>query len=122
MWGHTRNSSGAWLGDFVSKVGYCPPLQAEAWGLLKSIQVAKYLGFKNIILEGDSTALVGAITDTSAARSPIHNIIKACREELRTMETWKVVAIPREINAVADHWPNQLDTTPKTFTICHNHH
>lgn len=85
--GILRNHEGKWLGGFVSNLGHCPPLQAEAWGLLRSIQVANHMGFKNIVLEGDSSQLVDILRNGTTERSPILNILRACRQELRNTES-----------------------------------
>ncbi|XP_031127445.1 uncharacterized protein LOC116029535 [Ipomoea triloba] len=115
--GTIRNHKGDGLGGFVNKIGYCPPLQAEAWGLLRSIQLVKHLGFKNIVLEGDSTQLTRIFRDGAATRTPILNIVQACKKELRIMESWRLATIPRETNAVADRMTKASRYYPKGFHL-----
>ncbi|XP_019197687.1 PREDICTED: uncharacterized protein LOC109191482 [Ipomoea nil] len=52
--GVARDDSGSWLAGFTYNIGICSPLVAEAWALLKGIQLAKHLDFRDVIFETDS--------------------------------------------------------------------
>lgn len=111
--GVVRDSSGNWLYGFTNNIGSCAPDQAEAWGLLRSIQAAVHMGYRNIIVEGDSKEVIDAMSNSSNTTSSIGNILKACRQELRQIETWKLELIPREINTVADQLAKSSRLYPK---------
>lgn len=59
--GVIRDSTGSWLRGFVSNIGACSPALAEAWALLRSIQLAIQMRFQNVIFEGDSREIVEGV-------------------------------------------------------------
>ncbi|XP_031105595.1 uncharacterized protein LOC116010359 [Ipomoea triloba] len=108
--GIARDCKGTWMGGFTHTIGICSPLQAEAWGLLKSIQLANFMGYRRVIFEGDanfmgyrrvifegdshelisifnegegdSHELISIFNEGSASIGAVCNIIRACRQEI----------------------------------------
>lgn len=93
-------------------------------GLLRHIQATVHMGFKKITIEGDSKEIITAMRSNPNPTSMICNILKACRQELRSVESWKLELIPRELNAVADQlarssklYPKGLHRLPQTSIV-----
>lgn len=100
--GILRDSKGEWRGGFVNNMGVCSPLQAEAWALLRGIQVATQLGCRKVIFECDLKEVVEAMNKSTISNTIAQNIVSACKKEIHRIETWKVAWIAREQNATAD--------------------
>ncbi|XP_019163602.1 PREDICTED: uncharacterized protein LOC109159944 [Ipomoea nil] len=100
--GVIRNSSGEWITGFIAKLGTCTPLEAEAWSILKGIQFAIAKGYSNVLIESDSSDVVNFLQDSRPSCIAAHNILEACKKELRRLNHWQVSAINREQNYVAD--------------------
>lgn len=115
--GLVRDCNGRWRGGFMYNIGSCTPLVAEAWALLKSIQLANYMGYKRVIFEGDSHELISMMNEGSAGNGIVCNIMSACRRELGQMDEWIISAIPREINTPADSLAGTAMSIPKGLQI-----
>ncbi|XP_019165694.1 PREDICTED: uncharacterized protein LOC109161659 [Ipomoea nil] len=87
------------LGPFESN---CSPLEAEAWALLKGIQIATSMGFRRAVFESDSEEIIRYMNRVDRPRTAAHNILETCKKELRNMEIWQVELIVRDQNQVAD--------------------
>lgn len=101
--GIIRDHTGSWLGGFTNNLGYCSPVQAEVWALLRSIQLATQMGFKKVIFEGDSCEVINGMASDPVSNQVVCNILRACRKEARSIESWSMVAVTREVNKAADH-------------------
>lgn len=84
--GILRNNKGEWRGGFVNNIGACPPIQAEAWAMLRGIQVAAQQGCKKVIFECDSKDIVEFMNKNTRSSTATHNILTACKEELFRIE------------------------------------
>lgn len=100
--GVLRDCKGEWKGGFVCSIGVCSPTQAEAWALLRGIQVAKQLGCKKVIFESDSQKIVDSINRDNTQNPILHNILTACKREMGGFESWQVIWAAREQNGPAD--------------------
>lgn len=76
--GAIRDSNGRWKSGFLYNFGVCSPLQAEAWALLRGIQLAVFMGYKKVIIESDSSVIVESFGKETTPNSVVHNILKAC--------------------------------------------
>ncbi|XP_019167626.1 PREDICTED: uncharacterized protein LOC109163328 [Ipomoea nil] len=75
--GLIRDSSESWIQGFVYNIGSCSPLEAEAWAILKGVQLAIHMGNSRIIIESDSADAVKFIKGGAPLRIPTHNILAA---------------------------------------------
>lgn len=100
--GVLRDSSGEWIQGFLYSIGNCSPFEAEAWAALKGIQLARHLGWKQLIIESDSEEIVNYLNNARIPTIAAHNILEACKKELQAIESCKISASARESNKVAD--------------------
>ncbi|XP_061341360.1 uncharacterized protein LOC133287715 [Gastrolobium bilobum] len=61
--GLLRDCKGSWISGFSAFVGFCSPLQAELWAILKGLIFASNNGWKNIMLESDSLQAISLFTN-----------------------------------------------------------
>lgn len=114
-----RDSYGLWRGGLICNIGSCPPLQAEAWALLRSIQLAIHMNVRRAIFEGDSQELGAALNADTSTTNATCNILNACRRELRQLDDWRLCIIPRESNAPADSMARLAKGYPRGIHIIH---
>nr|GMD04023.1 F-box/kelch-repeat protein At1g80440-like [Ipomoea batatas] len=76
--GLARDNHGDWIKGFTFKIGTCSPEAAEAWALLKGIQMAKMLGSRYKCFESDSLNIVKAINQNMSLNNVADNIVHAC--------------------------------------------
>lgn len=100
--GLIRDETGSWKYGFMYNIGNCTPLQAEACALLKGVQLAINMGLNRVIFEIDSSEIAGYMKSARPPTIAAHNILEACRRELRSIEVWQITQIAREQNQVAD--------------------
>lgn len=115
--GVIRDSQGEWKGGFLCNIGACPPLQAEAWALFRSIQLAVHQGFKKVTFEGDSKELARILLEGHTNERAVCNLTRACRLGLRQLEDWRINIVPREANTSADGLARLARTYPKGMYI-----
>ncbi|XP_031111749.1 uncharacterized protein LOC116015712 [Ipomoea triloba] len=60
------------------------------------------MGRKRVVIETDSEEVAKYLNTGSKPTIAAHNILEACKKELRACEMWKVVITARETNKVAD--------------------
>lgn len=60
------------------------------------------MGFQKVIFECDAIEIVDYIHHNAPPTSVSHNILEACRRELRSFEVWKLKAIVHKQNHVVD--------------------
>lgn len=75
------------------------------------------MGFKRVTFEGDSHELIDRMNEDSIPSDVVCNIIRACKQEMRQLETWKIIAILREINVVADFLVGKAKNFPKGLHV-----
>ncbi|XP_031099664.1 uncharacterized protein LOC116003863 [Ipomoea triloba] len=100
--GLIRDGEGSWKQGYAYNIGNYTPLEAEAWALLKGVQLASHLGFNRVTFESDSTEVVSYLTRPRPPTIAAHNILEACKRELRAIEVWQITLIVREQNQAAD--------------------
>ncbi|XP_019151921.1 PREDICTED: uncharacterized protein LOC109148640 [Ipomoea nil] len=98
-------------------MGNSTPFEAEAWALLKGIQLAAHTGYKKVILESDSTMVVNYMLNKRRPSTVAHNILEGCKKELKVFDAWKLSAIPREQNNAADSLAKIARNFPKGIHI-----
>nr|GMC96660.1 F-box/kelch-repeat protein At1g80440-like [Ipomoea batatas] len=100
--GRTRDDKGNWIKGFTFSVGTCTPEAAEAWALLKGIQLAKLIGSRQTCFESNSLIVVKAINQNWKFNNVADNTVVACKRELNSIGTWQVSHIARDKNRAAD--------------------
>lgn len=100
--GVLRHYNGVWIVGFSEILGQCNPFEAEEWAVMKSLQLAWDMGFKNIIVESDSKTLVESINDYPKPQARGSLVLLEIKNLLKF--SWNVVVnfVPREQNMVAD--------------------
>ncbi|XP_061342522.1 uncharacterized protein LOC133288718 [Gastrolobium bilobum] len=63
--GLARDHNGAFLGGFSFRLGFCNPLDAELWGILKGLELAWGTGARRVELECDSEISLSTIQEGS---------------------------------------------------------
>lgn len=59
--GLLRNECGRWLGGFAKKLGICFAMNVEFWRILWGMKMASELGIINLVVEGDSLAVINRL-------------------------------------------------------------
>ncbi|KAL4307045.1 hypothetical protein AHAS_Ahas16G0239000 [Arachis hypogaea] len=59
--GVCRDDQGRWVVNFVMNIGTCTTFQAELWSVFQKLQTVWVLGFRKVILDLNSQALVEVI-------------------------------------------------------------
>lgn len=90
--GLARDEQGEWLSGFT---GTWQAEIAEAWALLKGIQLAKSLGGKQVYFESDSKKVVDAISQGAELGNLTDNILTACKRELMEIDLWHIAFYPK---------------------------
>ncbi|XP_039021872.1 uncharacterized protein LOC120154120 [Hibiscus syriacus] len=90
-----RSADGGWLMGFNKVVGISNPLQAELWGILTGIKLARSFGLNSILIQTDNTQAALLINDREAQRSPFP-LVHAGRMYVALSRN------PREEDKVAD--------------------
>jgi ribonuclease HI len=71
--GIIRGSDGEWLGGFAKNLGRCSAFVAELWGVYEGLSYVRRLGFREIMLDVDSSyvahVLTKGVTDSIMGRS-----------------------------------------------------
>lgn len=118
--GLIRNDLGLWQQGFAYSIGNYSPLEAEAWALLKGIQLAIHHGYNKVIFESDSNEITNYFKYRRQPATAAHNILEACKKELCRFEAWQVTLITREQNQVADAIAKQARSLPRGMHILHH--
>lgn len=118
--GLIHDETGSWQQGYAYIIGNCSHLEAEAWALLKGIQLAVHHGYNKVIFETDSSTITDFIKSTRQPSIAAHNILEACKRELRNFESWQIIHIAREQNKVADAIAKHASRLTKGVHILHN--
>ncbi|KAL5835044.1 hypothetical protein ACOSQ3_014633 [Xanthoceras sorbifolium] len=96
---HSRN----WLGGFGARKGIGSVLEAELWGLRKGLKTTRDRGFRRVIVETNSMAVVDVLKKRVAPNHLIFRLIDHC-QNLIFDESWncRLLHIFRECNRLAD--------------------
>lgn len=94
-----RNEKGQMMGTVSKKIHYpLGALEVEAKAIEEGILFAWDLGLKNILLEGDSLAVIQPIKGASPRATSIQKIIEGLRWCLKKFNAWKAVQEKRSSN------------------------
>lgn len=88
--------------DFGVNLGICSNNKAEAMATLRAFNFLKDLGFKNVIIEGDSKLIMDILNDVAAPPWEIKNIIDRCKLIKNLFTICWVQHVYREGNRAAD--------------------
>ncbi|KAL5817729.1 hypothetical protein ACOSQ3_026107 [Xanthoceras sorbifolium] len=102
-----RDHNGNWRGGFAARIAIGSILEPELWGLLKGLKAAWDRGFRRVMVETDSMAVVEVLKKRAAANHPVFGLLNQCHNLLND-ENWRcnLVHIFRECNRVADMLSN----------------
>ncbi|XP_031116716.1 uncharacterized protein LOC116020380 [Ipomoea triloba] len=100
--GLIRDSRGLWISGYMHKIGSCSARGAEAWALLKGIQLVQALGINKVIIETDSRDIWEGLCNGRQIENAVDNILLACKTEAANISEWKLECVGREQNRAAD--------------------
>lgn len=100
--GTIRNGEGEWVIGYNGSCGVCSIFSAEAWGVLKGIQLAANIGIQNLIVESDSKDIIECLNNVSTRDNWEQNIICECIDRAKLFNSIEFIHIFREGNQVAD--------------------
>ena len=81
--GILRGSSGEFLGGFVANLRICPIIVRELWGTYHVLLIAWNKGFRQVLLELDSSSAVALIHKECIDHHPFASVIKHVRHLLQ---------------------------------------
>ena len=108
-----RDASGEWIHGFSHNLGVCEIKKPELWGtfvmkaelrgILTGLSIAWKKGFRNLIVESDSSASVKKIEDGCKVNCDFCDLIKEI-QSLRELpwKVLKIVAVDEKANKAAD--------------------
>ncbi|XP_019185281.1 PREDICTED: uncharacterized protein LOC109180248 [Ipomoea nil] len=120
-----RKANGSRDKGYSYSIGACSIDAAEAWALLKGIQLAASLRLERVCFETDSLNIVKAINQNGTVDNVTRNILHACSRELNKIAMWTISFAPREQNRAADCLAKEFnhsnglkifDTTPEVIS------
>lgn len=100
--GAIRDPNGVWAGGFCHRIGSCPVVMAEIWGIIGCLQVAWKLGYRRIEVETDSQLALALVTQGVPDCHPSVSLVKHCQGWLKRNWEVKFHHVYREANRVAD--------------------
>ncbi|KAK3205344.1 hypothetical protein Dsin_019390 [Dipteronia sinensis] len=104
--GVLSDHSKSWLGGFVLNRGYGSAIEAEFWGLLEGFGMAWRKGFRKMVVETDSMAVIQLIAKNTNSNHPLFSIIKSCKSLISEEWDCSVKHVFREGNMVANGLAN----------------
>ncbi|MFQ6637402.1 hypothetical protein Gotur_013390 [Gossypium turneri] len=90
-----------WRGDKTANTFVADATTAEARACLQTVVVPEELGFRNLVVEGDSLATIKKIQTLEEDKSNITVIIKEIREQTRRFDSFSCQFTGRLVNYVA---------------------
>ncbi|KAF7815243.1 RNA-directed DNA polymerase [Senna tora] len=100
--GVCRDLTGAWLWGFKRRIGRCSALEAELWGMLVGLEVARKKNLRKVELEADSLTVVKLVLEGCPREHFCNNLVVRIRFVMAEFEDCRVRHIFREANFVAD--------------------
>ncbi|KAK2649549.1 hypothetical protein Ddye_017038 [Dipteronia dyeriana] len=95
---HLKN----WLRGFMLNKGVWSVLEAELWGLFKGLTIAWNAGYRKIIVEADSLAVVNLLSKDIHVNHPLFSIVTGCFSLITANWCCVLNHIYREDNRLAD--------------------
>ncbi|WCJ38837.1 Polynucleotidyl transferase ribonuclease H-like superfamily protein [Euphorbia peplus] len=112
--GLIRDTKGNWCGGFSIYLGSATAFEAELVGILRGLDLAWHMGFRNIILESDCKNAVDLFrhrdSNSGLARSItncVDGLVRSIKEYLDKEWNWEIQHQYREGNEAADWLANQ---------------
>ncbi|XP_065619863.1 uncharacterized protein LOC136063423 [Quercus suber] len=97
-----RDNNGAVLVSCSEKLHQAYKLdEVEALAALKAASLARELGFRNVILEGDSLCLIKALKSAEDSFSPTGLLVDNVKRFASSFERWMYSHVKRNGNSVA---------------------
>ncbi|KAF7809227.1 putative ribonuclease H-like domain-containing protein [Senna tora] len=100
--GLARDEYGRFICGFNRHLGSCNTLHAELWGILKGLEMARYLELRKVQLESDSLLAIKLIKDPPGQAHPSAALILKIISLLNKEWEVKLRHIYREGNMAAD--------------------
>ena len=97
-----RNDKGQIMGAMSKKLELpLGALEVEAKAVEEGVMLAKDLGLRHIIIEGDAQKVMSALAGHTSPPSSIQNIIAGARQWSLNFSAWKVTHVQRNCNQTA---------------------
>ena len=100
--GLIRRAMGDFIGGFAANSGACPVTISELWGAYYGLLLAWNKGWRQAMLEIDSTSAIALIHNTNAECHPYASVLKHVQSLLQRAWVVKIQHIYRERNRAAD--------------------
>ncbi|XP_019198912.1 PREDICTED: uncharacterized protein LOC109192673 [Ipomoea nil] len=100
--GLLRDENGTWLTGFTCNIGRCSAYEAELWGMLHGLCMARRRGITKLIAESDSAQLISDLRPKSATSDVTNNLLWRCMREASAFSEITFEHTFREGNIVAD--------------------
>lgn len=75
------------------------------------------MGFKNATFGGDSCDVINGMKGSPVPNQAVSNILKSCTKEARSLYSWNVGAVTREVNKIADYLARMSTRFPKGMHV-----
>ncbi|KAG7593917.1 AAA+ ATPase domain [Arabidopsis thaliana x Arabidopsis arenosa] len=113
--GVLRNSAREWCGGFTLNIGRCSALLAELWGVYYGLYTAWEHRVTRLVLEVDSSLLVGFLTTEIGDSHPLSFLVRFCHAFISRDWIVQVTHVYREANRLADGLANYAFSLPLGF-------
>ena len=97
---------GSWITGFARNNGICSSVTAELWAVYIGLQLTWDRGYRKVILESDSSVVVGLMNGDKVSMDRNCTLIMKIRDMLDRAWEVRTVHIYREANCVADWLTN----------------
>ncbi|KAG5249134.1 non-LTR retroelement reverse transcriptase [Salix suchowensis] len=104
--GVLRDGMGSWIAGFARNNGICSSVTAELWAVYIGLQLTWDRGYRKVILESDSSVVVGLMNGDKVSMDRNCTLIMKIRDMLDKAWEVRTVHIYREANCVADWLAN----------------
>ncbi|KAF7828635.1 LOB domain-containing protein 38 [Senna tora] len=98
-----RDSSGRCLTALADRVPFSRDVDIlEAKAVLVGLELARDLRIKDVVVEGDSSTVLRALSDGAVLRTPLGSMLLAIREVCVCFRSMEFSWVPRLVNGVVD--------------------
>ncbi len=111
-----RDNTGRPIYIHSARINSTSAINTEAGALLVGLRLAKALGFKRIIAEGDNLATINVLNGKWRMNWRIKDTIEEIREEIKDLDYLNISHCYREANKAADYLASKFSTV--ITTIC----
>nr|ABW81036.1 unknown [Arabidopsis lyrata subsp. lyrata] len=113
--GVLRNSDGKWCGGFALNIGRCSAPLAELWGVYYGLYTAWEHRVTRLVLEVDSSLVVGFLTTGIGDSHPLSILVRLCYGFIARDWIVRVTHVYRKANRFADGLANYVFSLPLGF-------